>query len=70
MISPVNLRLALQQLHGYTLEKFQKQEADLQGKDYELTNTHVDIYNGYTVFMKWGTLSVIGVLILMAIFLL
>ncbi|WP_085618647.1 aa3-type cytochrome c oxidase subunit IV [Thalassospira alkalitolerans] len=42
----------------------------MQGKDYELTNTHVDIYNGFTVFMKWGTLSVIGVLILMAIFLL
>jgi len=46
------------------------QEASLQGKDYELTETHVDIYNGFTVFMKWGTLSVIGVLILMAIFLL
>lgn len=42
----------------------------MQGKNYELTKTHVDIYNGYTVFMKWGTLSVVAILILMAIFLL
>ena len=42
----------------------------MQGNDYELPKTHVDIYNGFTVFMKWGTLSVIGLLIVMAIFLL
>ncbi|WP_404426135.1 aa3-type cytochrome c oxidase subunit IV [Thalassospira australica] len=41
----------------------------MQGKDYELTDTHVTIYNGYTTFMKWGTLSVIGLLIVMAAFL-
>ena len=46
------------------------QEANLQGKDYELAETHVSIYNGYTNFVKWGTISIISLLILMAIFLL
>lgn len=52
------------------LKNPKSQEASLQGNDYELTETHVDIYNGYTVFMKWGTISVIAILILMATFLL
>jgi hypothetical protein len=46
------------------------QEANLQGNDYELTDTHVSIYHGYTNFVKWGTISIISLLILMAIFLL
>lgn len=44
-------------------------EATLQGNDYDQTQTHVEIYNGFTTFMKWSTLSVIGILVLMAIFL-
>ncbi|WP_197460792.1 aa3-type cytochrome c oxidase subunit IV [Thalassospira sp. MCCC 1A02491] len=46
------------------------QEVDLQGNDYELTETHVAIYEGFTSFVKWSTISVIAILILMAIFLL
>jgi len=42
----------------------------LQGNDYELTETHVSIYHGYTNFVKWGTISIIALLVLMAIFLL
>ena len=40
----------------------------MQGNDYELTETHVSIYHGYTNFVKWGTISIIALLILMAIF--
>jgi|TARA_Y100001934_G_C11606700_1_gene430224 hypothetical protein len=42
----------------------------LQGNDYELTETHVAIYDGFTSFVKWGTISIIALLVLMAIFLL
>ena len=52
------------------LQNSKPKEARLQGNDYELTETHVDIYNGYTSFVKWGTISVIAILVLMAIFLL
>jgi hypothetical protein len=69
----VNLHLALHQLRGYTFEQsqnIQSKEASLQGNDYELTETHVSIYHGYTNFVKWGTISIIALLVLMAIFLL
>jgi len=69
----VNLALACAQPNGYTFEKPQSpnpKEASLQGNDYELTETHVSIYHGYTNFVKWGTISIIALLILMAIFLL
>ena len=42
----------------------------MQGNDYELTETHVSIYHGYVNFVKWGTISIIALLVLMAIFLL
>ena len=35
----------------------------MQGNDYELTETHVSIYHGYTNFVKWGTISIIALLI-------
>jgi len=73
LISLVNLHLALHQLRGYTFEQsqnIQSKEASLQGNDYELTETHVSIYHGYTNFVKWGTISIIALLVLMAIFLL
>ncbi|MFH1804881.1 MAG: aa3-type cytochrome c oxidase subunit IV [Pseudomonadota bacterium] len=41
----------------------------MQGNDYELTNKHVEIYNGFTKFVLYGTISVIVILSLMAIFL-
>jgi len=69
----VNLHLALHQLRGYTFEQsqnIQSKEANLQGNDYELTETHVSIYHGYTNFVKWGTISIIALLVLMATFLL
>ncbi len=73
MTSKVNLALAQAQLSGYTFEQShnnQSKEASLQGNDYELTETHVSIYHGYTNFVKWGTISIIALLVLMAIFLL
>ena len=73
MTSKVNLALAQAQLSGYTFEQsqnIQSKEASLQGNDYELTETHVSIYHGYTNFVKWGTISIIALLVLMAIFLL
>jgi len=73
IISKVNVALAQAQLRGYTFEQsqnIQSKEANLQGNDYELTETHVSIYHGYTNFVKWGTISIIALLILMAIFLL
>ncbi len=42
----------------------------MQGNDYGLTETHVSIYPGYTNFVKWDTISIIDLLVLMAIFLL
>lgn len=73
LISLINLALALAQPSGYTFEQsqnIQSKEASLQGNDYELTETHVSIYHGYTNFVKWGTISIIALLVLMAIFLL
>jgi Ni,Fe-hydrogenase I cytochrome b subunit len=49
---------------------FYKMEAPVQGNDYELTNTHKDIYAGYTRFVKYSTGSVIALVVLMALFLL
>lgn len=42
----------------------------MQGNDYELTETHVAVYNGFTSFVKWSVIAVIAVLSLMAFFLL
>ncbi|MCC9625754.1 aa3-type cytochrome c oxidase subunit IV [Thalassospira sp. MA62] len=42
----------------------------MQGNEYEFTDTHVDIYHGFVSFVKWSTISIVVLLILMAIFLL
>jgi hypothetical protein len=68
-----HLALARAQPSGYTFAQFQTyipKEANLQGNDYDLTETHVSIYHGYVNFVKWGTISIIALLVLMAIFLL
>jgi|TARA_R110001583_G_scaffold71050_6_gene200601 hypothetical protein len=73
MTQCANLALACTQPNGYAFEQSQNnqsKEASLQGNDYELTETHVSIYHGYVNFVKWGTISIIALLVLMAIFLL
>ncbi len=45
-------------------------EAQVQGSEYDQTITHKNIYAGYTRFVKYSTVSVIVLLVLMALFLL